>query len=412
MWKSKHTQTLNIQQPKMGNNRKRNKYVMMKKTILFIIIFSAVLCLTSKSQEFILRGTLIGVEDGTEIRLNPYQQDGAVDIDDETKIFLKNGMFEYKRRLNQPTKFSLRTMPKIPPDNPLDYEFCSFWAENNEMTFIGKKGEILLAKVTGSSIQKQYEEMILEITDENKKSNDLKIYYTNNKSKLSDEEKRDLQIQGMQCKKEIVKIKHAFVLQHPEYYFTGEEIVYNINQFAQAYTKNEIAEFYNGMPSELKMGKYGIQIAEFLRDKFDDINTVPLQIGNKPPDFTLPDSKNTNTTFSKIKGKIILLDFWGSGCLPCRKEHVNYVALYDKYRNKGFEIISVSQDNSKKKWLDAMEKDKMTWISLWDADSKISRMNYLVTALPTNFLINEKGIIVAKDLRGENLENEIEKQFK
>lgn len=383
----------------------------MEKLTTIFTCFLLLIVSVAKSQELTLQGILIGVEDGTEIRINPYLENGAVDMDDQTSIFLKNGKFEYTRKLNRPTKFSLRTMPKIPPDNLLDYEFCYFWTENRQMTFKGIKGEILLCKVSGSSIHKQYEKMILEIADNNKKSRELFEYAINNKPNLSEKEIKEIRIQRKHYTKEIEKKKHEFILQHPEYYFAGEEIVFYINHFAHAFSKNEINEFYNRMPSELKSGIYGKQIADFLENKVDYNTIVPLQIGDKPHDFTLFDSKNNSVTFSKINGKIILLDFWGSGCSPCRKEHINYAELYKKYKNEGFEIVSVSQDRSKKRWLSAMEKDKMNWVSLLDADANLSRINYLVTVLPTNFLINEKGIIIAKNLRGSTLKNRLEEIF-
>ena len=367
--------------------------------------------MNGKSQEFTLKGTLIGVEDGTEIRINPYLANGAVDIDDQTSIILRNGKFEFKRKLSRPTKFSLRTMPKIPPDNPLDLEFCTFWAENNNMTLTGIKGEIELSKVTGSSIQNQYEKMIQETTHGVKKSRELKENLMNNRAHLTTEDKNEMRKQREYYLTENEKKKHEFILEHPNYYFAGEEIVFNINYFVHAYSKGEIKAFFNEMPLEFKSNIYGRQIASFLKSEVDNSKVLPLDIGDNPYDFKLPNSEGDIKTFSKIQRKIILLDFWASGCSPCRKEHINYVELYEKYKDKGFEIVSVSQDQSKNRWLKAMEKDNMTWVSLWDSDAQLSRIKYLVTMLPTNFLINDKGIIIAKNLRGEKLESELEKLF-
>ena len=166
---------------------------MIKKTLLFLTL-SFLVNLNVKSQEFTIKGTLTGVEDGTEIRINPHLENGAVDMDDQTSIILKNGKFEFKRKLNRPTKFSLRTMPKIPPDNPLDFEHCTFWAENNNMTLTGIKGEIELSKVTGSSIQDQYEQMILETAHGIKKSRELEEKLMNNRAHLTTEDKNEMGI--------------------------------------------------------------------------------------------------------------------------------------------------------------------------------------------------------------------------
>lgn len=383
---------------------------MMKKT-LWLLILSFLITMNGKSQELILKGTLTSVEDGTEIRINPHLENGAVDMDDQTSIILKNGKFEFKRKLNRPTKFSLRTMPKIPPDNPLDFEHCTFWAENNNMTLTGIKREIELSKVTGSSIQNQYEQMIQETAHGVKKSRELEENLMNNRAHLTTEDINEMGKQREYYLTENEKKKHEFILEHPNYYFAGEEIVFNINYFVHAYSKEEIKTFYNDMSLEFKSNIYGRQIASFLDSEVDYSEVLPLDIGDKPHDFRLPNAEDDMETFSKIKEKIILLDFWSSGCSPCRKEHINYVALYEKYKNKGFEIVSVSQDQSKNRWLKAIEKDNMTWVSLWDSDAQLSRIKYLVTILPTNFLINDKGIIIAKNLRGEKLESELEKLF-
>lgn len=383
---------------------------MMKKSLFFLIMVF-IGFLKAKSQEFVLQGTLSGVEDRTEIRINPHLENGAVDMDDQTSIILKNGRFEFRRRLNRPTKFSLRTMPKIPPDDPLDFEYCVFWAENNNMTLRGIKGQIKLSKVTGSSIQNEYEEMTLEIANSIKKSRELFELSMTNRANLSEKERKEIKNQREQLLKEIKRKRQEFIFEHPNYYFTAEEIVFSINHFAHAFSKNEIKDFYDKMPLDLKTGLYGKKIADFLHSEDKYSNIVPLQIGDKPHDFILPDSEGTPVKFSTIRGRIILLDFWASGCAPCRKEHRNYVESYEKYKDKGFEIVSVSQDQSRDRWLNAMKKDEMTWVSLWDTDGKISRFNYLVTALPTNFLINDKGIIIAKNLRGEKLKSELGKRL-
>jgi len=380
----------------------------MKTLFITMMVFMGLM--NAKSQELILKGTLNGVENGTEIVIRSYNINGGVNMQEETRLLLKEGMFEFKKKLKRPTKFAILTMPKIPPDNPLDFEYCDVWAENTHMTLVGKKGEIFSSMVTGSKIHEEYGKMISEITDKKTESRELlKILMSSNS--LSKNEKKAMSIQRENLIAEISKESRNFILENPHYYFTGQEIVFYINHFAHALTNREIRTFYDKMPQELKSDLYGEQIASFLNSGKDYSDIVPLQIGDKPHDFILPNSKNDSVTFSNINGKVVLLDFWASGCGPCRKEHINYVALYEKYKDKGFEIVSVSQDRSKKRWLNAMEKDKMTWISLLDADGQLSRIDYLVTALPTNFLINKEGIIIEKNLRGEALKNILEKQF-
>ncbi|MEO8146368.1 MAG: TlpA disulfide reductase family protein [Bacteroidia bacterium] len=138
------------------------------------------------------------------------------------------------------------------------------------------------------------------------------------------------------------------------------------------------------------------------------------QIGNKATDlkFTTPDGKAL--ALSSLKGKVVLLDFWASWCRPCRMENPNVVATYNKYKDtkfgkaKGFTVYSVSLDDNKDKWTAAIKADGLTWAShvsdLKGWSSQAAQV-YGVNSIPTNWLINENGIIVAQGLRGEALEN-------
>jgi thiol-disulfide isomerase/thioredoxin len=124
----------------------------------------------------------------------------------------------------------------------------------------------------------------------------------------------------------------------------------------------------------------------------------------------LPTVKGDSLTLASLKGKVILLDFWASWCGPCRVANKSLVKLYDKYHAKGFEIFSVSMDEDKSDWQKAILKDKIQWLQVndprggWEATTAI---NWNISVLPTTFLINKKGDVVAIDLEGEELEKGI-----
>jgi thiol-disulfide isomerase/thioredoxin len=105
------------------------------------------------------------------------------------------------------------------------------------------------------------------------------------------------------------------------------------------------------------------------------------------------------------RGKYLLVDFWASGCGPCRKENPNYVSAYRKYNGKGFEILAVSLDDDRKAWIKAINDDKLTWAHVSDLQSwqNSVALLYGVRAVPRNFLLDRSGKIIAKDLRGEDL---------
>lgn len=127
--------------------------------------------------------------------------------------------------------------------------------------------------------------------------------------------------------------------------------------------------------------------------------------------FTQTDTAGRKVKLSNIKAKYILIDFWASWCGPCRKENPNVVAAYQKYHDKGFDIIGVSLDQNKSAWLKAINKDSLTWTHVSDLKGwqNSIAVQYGIKVVPTSFLVNSEGRIVARNLRGEALHKELEK---
>lgn len=145
---------------------------------------------------------------------------------------------------------------------------------------------------------------------------------------------------------------------------------------------------------------------------------VGLNLGNKAPEISLKNVKDSLILLSSIQGKLVLIDFWASWCGPCRYENPAVVAAYKKYKDvkfkggNGFTIYSVSLDDNRNKWKSAIEKDGLEWpyhVSDLKAWTNEAAIRYDVKGIPTNVLINEKGIIVGKNLRGSELEKALAK---
>lgn len=136
-------------------------------------------------------------------------------------------------------------------------------------------------------------------------------------------------------------------------------------------------------------------------------------IGDKAIDLSYSSPEGKTIALSSLKGKVVLLDFWASWCGPCRMENPNVVAAYHKYKDlkfrnaKGFTIYNVSLDQNKEAWIKAIAKDKLEWPNhvsdLGGWQSKPAQM-YGVNSIPTNFLLDANGIIVARNLRGPALD--------
>jgi peroxiredoxin len=135
-----------------------------------------------------------------------------------------------------------------------------------------------------------------------------------------------------------------------------------------------------------------------------------INIGAIAPEINLKSPDGKFIALSSLKGKVVLLDFWASWCRPCRAENPNVVRLYNKYKDKGFTVYSVSLDQKKDKWLAAINQDQLTWsnhVSELTGWKSSAGNKYGVSSIPKTFLIDAKGKIIAYDLRGNDLEKKL-----
>jgi peroxiredoxin len=145
-----------------------------------------------------------------------------------------------------------------------------------------------------------------------------------------------------------------------------------------------------------------------------------LEPGNKSPEIKLPTTKGDTVALSSLKGKLVLIDFWGTWCAPCVKEQSELARLYNKYKlasftnEKGFEIYGVALEAKKPNWENFIAKNKINWIQVSDLKfwrSPVAK-TYNIQELPYNVLIDGKGVILAKNLHGADLEREIGKNLR
>ena len=141
---------------------------------------------------------------------------------------------------------------------------------------------------------------------------------------------------------------------------------------------------------------------------------LSTNVGQFAPEISLPSPDGKEIALSSLKGKLVLIDFWASWCGPCRKEMPNVVKIYSKFKNKGFEIYGVSLDQDKEKWMEAITKDGINWpqvsdLKYWD---NVAARIYNVQGIPYTVLIDKDGKIIAKNLRGQELEKKIAEVLK
>lgn len=147
------------------------------------------------------------------------------------------------------------------------------------------------------------------------------------------------------------------------------------------------------------------------------IETSPAtatSVGAIAPDLAFPDPDGNIRKLSDLRGKVVLLDFWASWCRPCRGENPHVVAMYQKYHDKGFEVFSVSLDRDKESWKRAIAADGLVWpnhvsdLKYWSSEAA---RTYGVSSIPSTFLLDQNGRIIAKNLRGEALTNALKQLF-
>ena len=181
--------------------------------------------------------------------------------------------------------------------------------------------------------------------------------------------------------------------------------VFVLNNYATTMDLNELENLYASLSPKYKETKSGRSIASVIEAR------KITAIGKIAPDFTQPDTIGNAVKLSDFRGKYVLVDFWASWCGPCRAENPNLVKTFNQYKDKGFTVLGVSLDQPGKKeaWLAAIHKDELTWTQVSDLkfwDNEVAVL-YGVKAIPANLLLDKEGKIIAKDLRGADLEKKL-----
>lgn len=320
-----------------------------------------------------------------------------------------NGSFTFTGTLLNPVSAVIVMDPKGTGLEKLGQtaDHLSLYLENGQINLTGTDS-VARAQITGSAINDDNKKLSAQLAEVNAKAQ--KVVDAANAAPADEQKTAEFQ-NSVQAKLKVLQneqqgVLKSFITNNPKSYLS----LLAISSLGGPSADAAIMEpLYAGLDQSLKDTEAGRSL---------NISIEALKataIGAFAPDFTQNDANGTPVKLSSFRGKYVLIDFWASWCGPCRQENPNVVKAYNKYKAKNFTILGVSLDrpDGKADWLAAIKTDGLAWTQVSDLqfwDNSVAAL-YFVRSIPQNFLIGPDGKIVAKNLRGDDLDNKLAEIF-
>jgi peroxiredoxin len=312
-------------------------------------------------------------------------------FDRNDTTLLDHGFFTFKGKADTPELCTIT----------INNQAKRFFLRNGKISMLIKKDSLQYAQITGILVQEQYNyfnnQMIKPVTDQMSQIDKAYDSANNRKDKKAMDSLDKIYTALDLEQKQFVM---DFTASHPNSVVAAYEIYANFSYNPRA---GQIDSLFQKLDPVVRVTYFG-RLIENIVEK-----AKLTAIGMPAPDFTNNDVNDKPISLSSFKGKYVLVDFWASWCGPCRLENPNVVKAFHKYQNKGFDILGVSLDDTKTDWLQAIKKDGLDWTQVSDLKGWQSSAAslYGVKGIPMNYLLDKTGTIVAKGLRGEDLEGKL-----
>ncbi len=347
-----------------------------------------------KSQSFTIDGELIGLKDNSYIYLSS-KWDNKINTD---SVKVKEGKFKFKGSTPETNMYWLYTDPKT-------QQFLIFFVDKGEVKVKGKASEMTEAAITAGNSQKEYVEYRGILKSFESKKNDLGVDFQKAQQSGDEATMKAKQDEYTLVMRDQITKTNEFITAHPASVVAAYAI-FSANQ--EEPDLESMQKNYDLLKDDVKKTKFGKLVSDLIATAKGSTIGYPIM------EFSQNDANGKPISISSFKGKVVLIDFWASWCGPCRGENPNVVKAYDAFKDKGFDILGVSFDQSKDKWLKAVEKDKLVWTQVSDLKGWGNEVGqkFGIRSIPQNFLIDKNGIIIGKNLRGEDLYNKLAEVMK
>jgi peroxiredoxin len=205
--------------------------------------------------------------------------------------------------------------------------------------------------------------------------------------------------------REVVNTGKQFITSHPK---SIASIWLMMNELRSRLEPEEFRQLFESLDKSVQESQYGQSVTAYVKSLKANVLNVAAD------DFSQEDTKGKPVKLSSFRGKYVLVDFWASWCGPCRQENPNVVKAYNRFKDKNFTILGVSLDDNRDRWLRAIDQDGLAWTQVSDLRGWGNEVavQYGVQSIPTNFLVDPAGKIIARNLRGEELEAKLEQLLK
>jgi thiol-disulfide isomerase/thioredoxin len=371
----------------------------MKKILLTILCATPFLVMAQ--DKFEITGKLPVAGNGQIVLLSYINSEGKSAKDSTTT---ENGKFALAgtTRFGNSAYLELRPIQKEGAKKTKT-DFQEFFLEKGN-TIVTGKDSIASASISGTKVQSDYNEYNSQMGPLQAQYKKIVDRYYKAKAAKDSIELKQISVDAKPLMAKMESTLDLFISTHPDSYYTATLVIGNkmavidVEKFAPVYkslSKRVLASF----------------TGQKITDKYNKAKQFAV---GKVIDFTLPDAKGNEFKLSSLKGKYVLVDFWASWCVPCRAENPFLLKAYKELKDKKFEIVGVSLDDKRQNWLQAVESDKLPWTQVSDVKGFKTEVavRFGISAIPQNVLLDPDGKVIAKDLRGEDVNKKIASYIK